>query len=74
MALFFNATCLGFLIAVFLFVLDRRYTPQQALDEPPVVRSFVPYVGHIVGLIRYGIRYYHILRYGSGNYSILRYV
>jgi len=74
MALFFNATCLGLLIALFLFVLDRRYMPQQASDEPPVVTSFVPYVGHIIGLIRYGVRYYQILRYGSSNYYILQYV
>lgn len=64
MALVFNATCLALAIAVFLLILDRRYMPRQASNEPPVVKSFIPYVGHIIGLIRHGTRYYQELRYG----------
>jgi len=65
MVLFFNAICLALAVVVFLFALDRHYMPKQASNEPPVVKSFIPYVGHIVGLIRHGTRYYQNLRYGS---------
>lgn len=69
MALFFYATCLALAIVVFLFILDRHYMPRQASNEPPVVKSFIPYVGHIVGLIRHGTRYYQELRYGFSAYN-----
>jgi hypothetical protein len=74
MALFFNATCLALAVVVFLLALDRRYMPKQASNEPPVVKSLIPYIGHIVGLIRHGTRYYQNLRYGSSTcilYNIL---
>ncbi len=34
----------------------------QELPEPPVVRTMVPFFGHIIGVIRYGKNYYQRLR------------
>ncbi|KAI0902951.1 hypothetical protein F4823DRAFT_637155 [Ustulina deusta] len=34
----------------------------QELPEPPVVRTMVPFFGHIIGMIRYGKNYYQRLR------------
>lgn len=42
--------------SVYLF--SPKYDPR----EPPVVSSLIPYVGHILGLLRYGQRYFEILR------------
>ena len=30
--------------------------------EPPVVSSKIPFFGHIIGLLRYGSRYFEIIR------------
>ncbi|KAI1777003.1 cytochrome P450 [Hypoxylon cercidicola] len=30
--------------------------------EPPIVRSRIPFLGHLLGLIRFGVSYYRILR------------
>ena len=45
------------------FVLDYLYAPRHETNEPPVVSSSIPYVGHILGLLRYGTKYYQITRY-----------
>jgi hypothetical protein len=31
--------------------------------EPPVFASKVPYVGHIIGLLIHGLKYYQVTRY-----------
>ena len=45
-----------------LLVLDRLITPQRFPNEPPVVPHLIPYIGHILGLLRHGSRYYQITR------------
>lgn len=44
------------------YVLDHLYIPRHLPDEPPAVRSSIPYLGHIIGLLRHGIKYYEITR------------
>ena len=44
------------------FVLDRRYAPKHSPREPPMVSSSIPYIGHILGLLQYGTRYYQKTR------------
>lgn len=44
------------------FVLDRLLTPQKFPNEPPVVAQSIPYIGHILGLLQHGSRYYQITR------------
>ncbi|SLM34165.1 Cytochrome P450, E-class, group IV [Lasallia pustulata] len=40
------------------YILDYLYAPRHSSGEPPVLPSSVPYVGHIIGLLRHGTRYY----------------
>ncbi|KAI4163202.1 MAG: hypothetical protein LQ342_003135 [Letrouitia transgressa] len=52
--------CIAFIIALFLSVnyfLGPKYDPR----EPPVIHQKFPYVGHIIGLLQYGLRYFEIL-------------
>ena len=51
-----TAVCVG---------LHFLYTPRHAPSEPPVVASSIPYIGHILGLLRHGTRYYQITRYST---------
>ena len=37
--------------------------PIHDSQEPPLVTSRVPFIGHILGLLRYGTRYYQMTRY-----------
>lgn len=45
------------------YKLDSLYAPTQYPNEPPLVPQSIPYVGHILGLLRHGTRYYGITRY-----------
>ena len=49
-------------ILAVVFVLDRLLTPQRFSNEPPVVSQSIPYIGHILGLLRHGSKYYQITR------------
>ena len=45
------------------FILDYYYAPKLLENEPPLVpHHSVPYIGHILGLLRYGTRYYELTR------------
>ena len=44
------------------FVLDYIYAPKHHPNEPPVVSQSVPFIGHMIGLLRHGTRYYQIVR------------
>lgn len=57
------AILLSIAVLATIYALDRRYVPKHEASEPPIVRSFIPYIGHILGLIRHGISYYQLLRY-----------
>lgn len=59
-----TATTLLFLAAAIglWYVLDYLYAPRHSPGEPPVLSSSVPYVGHIIGLLRHGTRYYQTTR------------
>ena len=45
------------------FVLEYFMGIKLDPKEPPLISSTIPYVGHIIGLIRTGTRYYAKLRY-----------
>jgi hypothetical protein len=68
-----NSPALLFLTAAtaiaFWYLLDYYCTPQHLPDEPLVVSSSIPYIGHIIGLIRHGTRYYEITRCVSSHLS-----
>jgi hypothetical protein len=43
--------------------LNYYWMPKHDANEPPVVSSSIPYVGHIIGLWQHGSRYYEFMRY-----------
>ena len=43
------------------------YQPIHSPKEPPVVAASIPYIGHILGLLRHGTRYYQMIRYYAVN-------
>ena len=65
MGLSLNATLLLVLaiVSAALYALDYFYVPKQLPNEPPLVDQSIPYIGHIIGLLRHGTRYYQIIRY-----------
>ena len=58
------STFVGFLLLVVIVYVSLVYLfgPKYDPREPPVIASLVPFVGHILGLLRYGQRYFEILR------------
>lgn len=44
------------------YVLDHVYVPKHLSNEPPLLPSRIPYIGHIIGLLRHGTRYFEITR------------
>jgi hypothetical protein len=59
---YFSAVALG---CVVLFVVALRSflkRPQDEIKEPPPVRSAIPLVGHVLGMMRYNNYYYKMLR------------
>ena len=49
-------------IAAAWFALDYFCAPRLSEKEPPLVPHPVPYIGHILGLLRHGTRYYEMTR------------
>ena len=47
-----------------VFVLANYFLgPKYDVREPPIIRPKVPLVGHIIGLLRHGLRYFEIIRW-----------
>ena len=44
-----------------LFFLWRKADASLDTDEPPIALSRVPFIGHIIGLIRYQVEYFEAL-------------
>ena len=46
-----------------ILLLSYFWRCEHAWNEPPIVSAKIPYIGHIIGLLKYGSRYYQIIRY-----------
>ena len=44
-----------------LFLLWRKADVSLDPDEPPIALSRIPFIGHIIGLMRYQIEYFETL-------------
>ena len=53
--------CLGLALTV-AYGIVRLYIPKHHRNEPPLVPSTIPLVGHILGLLRHGSLYYQLTR------------
>ena len=49
-------------VAAASYALNHFYVPRLSAREPPLFPHPVPYIGHIIGLLRYGTRYYEMTR------------
>ena len=50
------------IIASAVFFTLNRFSPRYDSREPPVLPQKVPFLGHILGLLQYGLKYYSIIR------------
>ena len=50
------------IIAVVAFVSLGRFAPQYDPREPHVLPQKVPLLGHVFGLLQYGLQYYTMMR------------
>ncbi len=53
-----------FLVLLFLivaFVSRMLYTPSDP-REPPLVKSNIPFIGHIIGIFRHKMEYFELLK------------
>lgn len=57
---------LAFAAAIWIWAL-HVYAPSHDPWEPPVITSRIPFVGHIVGLLRHGTRYYQMKRWSISS-------
>jgi len=57
-----SATIAVILITMILFVLTRLISPTLDPKEPPLLKSKIPIVGHIIGIIRLQTSYHKFLR------------
>lgn len=44
------------------YALDYFWAPRLSPKEPPLLPHPIPYIGHILGLLRHGTRYYEMTR------------
>ena len=44
------------------YAVDYFCAPRLSPEEPPLLTHQIPYIGHILGLLRYGTRYYEMTR------------
>ena len=50
-------------IIVTLLLVERALRPHHARNEPPIVASRIPFIGHLLGLFKHGTRYFSTTRY-----------
>ena len=50
-------------IAVSLAAVAHRFLAfDYDAREPPIIKPKIPYIGHILGIIRYGTKYFEIVK------------
>lgn len=49
------------LCAIFLIAIHRFLSIEYDGREPPLIKSRIPYVGHILGMLKHGARYFDIV-------------
>jgi hypothetical protein len=55
---------LTFVSTIFIAVLSFVYLPKKHDSrEPSYVYPSIPFIGHVVGMMRYGAKYFEIVRY-----------
>ncbi len=58
----FSLLLLAAAAAAAWYTIDYFCAPRLSAKEPPLLPHPIPYIGHILGLLRYGTRYYEMTR------------
>jgi hypothetical protein len=63
----FVPTVFAILLALGVVVVYSRGETKSATDnrEPPVLKSKVPFIGHLIGMLRWQVGYMQMLRYAG---------
>ncbi|KAL8656292.1 MAG: hypothetical protein Q9226_002711 [Calogaya cf. arnoldii] len=48
-------------VATLLVTANYFFGPKYDPREPPVIHQKIPYIGHVIGLLQYGLRYFELL-------------
>ncbi|KAI4273763.1 MAG: hypothetical protein L6R38_006256 [Xanthoria sp. 2 TBL-2021] len=48
-------------VATLLVTANYFFGPKYDPREPPVIHQKIPYIGHVIGLLQYGLRYFEVL-------------
>jgi hypothetical protein len=54
------------LLAAFFFLVQRMLSADVAPQEPPLLKPKIPFIGHIIGLMKHEASYFSILKYVGG--------
>jgi hypothetical protein len=57
-----SSLLLGSLLCISGILLFHYFVPNVDPHEPPIIRQRIPYFGHVVGLLRYGLGYFDVIR------------
>lgn len=62
----FSSSAIVVLVACssILYLVKRYLELEHDPKEPPLMPQKIPYIGHVLGLIQHGLRYYTKLKYG----------
>lgn len=63
----YGVIALIFLLSAIWVGLTFLLSPDRDSREPPVLGSSIPFIGHILGLLRHGTRYYEQTRYYTSD-------
>ena len=54
-------TVVALVITTGLCILLRFLQPRHHSQEPAVIPQAIPYIGHIVGIVKHGLGYYQVI-------------
>ena len=55
-------TVVALVIASGSCILLRIFQPRHHPQEPAVIPQGIPYIGHIVGIVKHGLGYYQVIQ------------
>lgn len=50
-------------ISLAIFLVAHQFRKHDGA-EPPYIYPYIPLIGHIIGMMRYGAKYFEIVKYG----------
>ena len=57
----FSPAALTGIATILAFIVLWQWTERRDPREPPYIRSRIPFIGHVIGMIQYGAKYFEII-------------